>query len=287
MNKEKKTHMLRTPALLAVGSLAWLLTAPAATAQESATLVTRSGERVAGQLVDMNASGLTVRQNGRDRQLATNDVAVIEFSDAADISAEARGRLSTGGQFVVLRNGQTIEARLVDIGGAMPLRLSFETSTGPRDMSSSEIARVYLSSPPAAPADRGGQAAERTAAVQGRGGQMVLTLPGNRQWVQTDIQVQRGETLAFQTSGQVRLSPSPSDVVAPAGAKQPVGVGAPLASAQRGALLGRIDQGQPFPIGGRTSMAMPASGTLWLGINDDLVDDNGGEFQVIVSRPRR
>jgi hypothetical protein len=32
---------------------------------------------------------------------------------------------------------------------------------------------------------------------------------------------------------------------------------------------------------------MPASGKLFLGINDDVVDDNSGEFQVVIAGRRR
>ena len=38
-------------------------------AQENATLVLRSGEKVTGQLVDMGGVGFTVRVNGQERQI--------------------------------------------------------------------------------------------------------------------------------------------------------------------------------------------------------------------------
>ena len=49
-------------------------------AQESATLIMKSGERVAGQLMDLGGVGFTVRVNGQERQIPTNDVAVIDFT---------------------------------------------------------------------------------------------------------------------------------------------------------------------------------------------------------------
>ena len=50
-----------------------------------------------------------------------------------------------------------------------------------------------------------------------------------------------------------------------------------------GALIGRIDSGQPFGIGDQTSMVVPASGLLYLGVNDDNVSDNSGQFQAVIS----
>ena len=58
----------------------------------------------------------------------------------------------------------------------------------------------------------------------------------------------------------------------------------PIPNAPAGALVGRIDNGQPFLIGRNTSVRMPANGTLFLGINDDNVTDNGGDFRVLIAR---
>jgi len=56
-----------------------------------------------------------------------------------------------------------------------------------------------------------------------------------------------------------------------------------MPNAFAGALLGRIDGGLPFGIGDQTSIVAPASGLLYLGVNDDNVSDNSGQFQVVVS----
>src|SRR3954462_12752337 len=62
---------------LAVG-----LAAPAL-AQEAATVVLRSGERVSGELVDMGGSGFAVRVGGSIRRVPTGDVAVVDFGGGA------------------------------------------------------------------------------------------------------------------------------------------------------------------------------------------------------------
>ena len=52
-------------------------------------------------------------------------------------------------------------------------------------------------------------------------------------------------------------------------------------------MIGRIGNGQPFAIGNQTSIVMPAAGQLFLGVNDDGVDDNVGEFRVEITRGNR
>ena len=58
----------------------------------------------------------------------------------------------------------------------------------------------------------------------------------------------------------------------------------PVPSVGTGALIGRIGNGQPFPIGSQTRLQAPAAGQLFLGINDTHVQDNDGTFQVQIQR---
>jgi hypothetical protein len=53
-----------------------------------------------------------------------------------------------------------------------------------------------------------------------------------------------------------------------------------------GALIGRIGNGRPFGIGTQTQIEMPESGQLFFGINDSVLTDNDGAFQVEVRRIR-
>ena len=128
----------------------------------------------------------------------------------------------------------------------------------------------------------------RTGAVDTRDGQGAsdrsLIVPGNRQWTSTNIRVNQDETLRFDTTGEIRFTPNANDRAGSAGSLNHSYVsGAPLPRAFAGALIGRIDNGQPFGIGNLTSLRMPASGILYLGINDDNVGDNSGQFQVAIS----
>jgi hypothetical protein len=128
----------------------------------------------------------------------------------------------------------------------------------------------------------------RTGAADTRDGQGTpersLIVPGNRQWTPTNIRVNQGDTFGFQVTGEIRFSADPNDRAVSAGSLAHRYVpGAPLPAALAGALIGRIDNGRPFGIGNLTSLRMPASGILYLGINDDIVADNSGQFQVVIS----
>jgi hypothetical protein len=259
--------------LLAVSVLALTFTT-IAQAQENATLVLRSGERLSGQLEDLSGVGFTVKVNGVDKQIPTNDVAAIEFT-GGDVSKADWSKVTNGNQVAVLKNGQTVEGSLTDIGGSAPLRITFRTSSGDRDISSSEISQILLATP------RNANTAAATTGSSGTGSH--ITVSGQQQWTPTGIYVQRGQIVTFHSSGQIQLSADSNDVATVNGAtSQRYAPRAPLPRTLAGALIGKVGNGRPFGIGSQTSVPMPASGQLFLGVNDDGLSDNQGEFQVDV-----
>lgn len=247
-----------------------------AMAQESAIVVLRSGERVTGSIVDLNAQGFQVRVNGNDRWIGPGDIAAISFT--GDLSDADWNAVSAGTAVFVLRNGQTLTGELFDIGGTTPLRLTVRGGGGDRDLMSNEVARIIW----ARPANVTGT----TGQVSGGGPGVVV--PANQQWVSSGLTVRRGEVLTFQSTGEIRLSGDANDVAGVAGSRrQRYAGGSALPQHFAGALIGRIGNGQPFPIGDQASIPMPAGGILWLGINDDVVADNSGQFNVVISRRTR
>jgi hypothetical protein len=59
----------------------------------------------------------------------------------------------------------------------------------------------------------------------------------------------------------------------------------PVTGAAAGALIGRVGNSRAFLIGSKTdAIVMPASGTLFLGVNDNNFPDNGGAFEVRLVR---
>jgi hypothetical protein len=247
------------------------------------TIVLRSGDRVSGDLIDLNTGGFVVRVGGSDRQIATGDVAVIDFTGAPFRPAELE-RVRQGQAIAVFHSGDVFEGRLVDIGGANPLRLTFSTPGGNRDVNSSELSRVFLSRWQGMP-DAGG-ATTLPAEVPGPGqGGEGMAIPANPCWTNTARSVRQGQRVTFSGSGEIQLSADRNDLAGVGGSRTGrTSPNAPIPGGLAGALIGRVGNSRPFEIGDqRSALAMPTSGQLWLGINDDHCGDNRGEFRVQIS----
>lgn len=249
-------------------------------AQEPATLLLKNGQRMPVEVLDLNASGLTVRVNGQERAFNPNEVAMLEFA-GGPAPADAQARISAGTPLAILRNGQTIEGRLVDIGGSRPLRLTFDVAGQTRDMTSNDVAQIYFSNPGGQPVATSGQAAGQ-AAQPGAGGTSI-TVQANQQWTDTGIVVARGERVQFNASGDIMVAEGASSGVG----GSPINPGGrlPVANAGVGALIGRVGNGAPFLIGSNTTaIPMTANGRLMLGVNDEHHNDNSGSFTVSITR---
>ena len=144
----------------------------------------------------------------------------------------------------------------------------------------------------AAEFDRSGGSPGTVGAISGQPSAAIAgqTIRVNSQtrWTDTGITVQRGDILRFQTSGQIQLSDNGSDMAGPAGAlSRRMAPDAPITGVYAGALIGVI-QGYPaFAIGDQSQITAPVSGRLFLGVNDDHLPDNRGEFVVNLSVERR
>jgi hypothetical protein len=263
--------------------IALLAIATDAAAQVKATMVLRSGERLDGQLVDFSMRrGFTFRVGGQDRRVEKADVAVIDF--VGDGSAEANDfvqeQLRNGKHVIELRSGERVSGNIFDIGRRNPLRIDFDTTSGQRPFDSDDVARIYLGT------SRGGGGTPVTPADPAEPGAIVV--PGNQQWVPTGLIVRRGETISLRSSGEIQLSANSNDKARPAGAmsgrRAP---GSPLPEELAGALIARIGNDPPFALGNLNTSRMPAAGPLYLGVNDDAVGDNSGQFNVVITRPGR
>lgn len=121
-------------------------------------------------------------------------------------------------------------------------------------------------------------------------------------WVDTGIDVALGETLLFRASGEIDLQKgNPEAVCGPQGLDL-VTVDQPIPDANLGALVGkfaqlvasRVDEDSGleikdevfvlFLIGAGRVVEAPFEGRLYLGINENVLKDNAGEFTVALSR---
>ncbi len=276
---------------------------------QTATVVMRNGDRVRAEVMDMGAN-FSLRINGQDQQVPINDVVLIDFAgNGRNISQDELNKANdaSGNGFVVMRNGDTFTSRLQDITG-IPSRGMF---SGDRQIPLSEISRIYLGSVRNIPeiSDNSNQTLDSTnnnnnpdRPYRGRGnrgngnqnmrtaapaGARSVVVPSNVAWTNTGMTVTRGQWLRFEPSGEIRVSTNGDDTATAAGVRNFRLVDkAQIPTIPVGALIGRVNNGQPFSIGDTTqAFQMPADGRLFLGVNDDHLPDNSGNYVVKVWEP--
>jgi len=296
---------MRKPFLIPI--LAGMLALSAAQAfAQSATVVMRNGERVRAEVIDMGRN-FTLNVNGQTRQVPIGDIVLLDFvGDGQNVSGDEVSKVNAAnGGYVLMRNGEQFNASLQDFTGK-PLIAVFSNG---RKSNIGDVARIYMGSvnnvpgfpqasnnpaiAPTNPQDPGYRGrgrrnrdayAERSAAPANA---RSVVVPSNVQWTNTGFNVSRGQYLRFEPSGEIRLSMNGEDIAHAAGAL--TGRMAPTATIPTipvGALIGRVGNGQPFSIGDTTNaFDMPDSGRLFLGINDDHVADNSGNYVVKIWQP--
>jgi hypothetical protein len=104
-----------------------------------------------------------------------------------------------------------------------------------------------------------------------------------QRWTDTGRTVRVGDVLTFTSYGTIQMSSDPNDVATPAGSRTGRAArGAPL-RAVAGALIAKIGDSGPILVGDRRAITATTDGRLFLGVNDDHLADNTGEFDVTVS----
>ena len=102
-------------------------------------------------------------------------------------------------------------------------------------------------------------------------------------WNDSGIDVRAGQTIYFEAQGQVRWGRDRRD--GPAGERNsPSNPNRPMGNRNAAALIGKIGSGNDlFFIGDDAGpIRARSSGRLYLGINDDVLTDNSGNFRVVV-----
>lgn len=265
-------------------------TAGIASAQTRVTFLMRNGERIVGDLTYKGGADYTL--NGRD--ISASDVAVIAFipNDPTPLEVSRVPTVDNNPSELerhvfVMKDGTMIFGKLYKFSPDGNIITFDQREGGRHDVAASNISRLYIN-PAAARVVYGPiLAALSPSATVGTAGaaNANVRIPGNQQWVPTGFAVRRGETLHFNSTGEVMWTPDAADRATPRGALSRRKSGLPpVGDAPGGALVARIDNGKPFLIGNQGSVRMPANGQLFLGINDDVVTDNTGDFFVTITR---
>jgi len=121
---------------------------------------------------------------------------------------------------------------------------------------------------------------QRTGAGVGTTGDFVV-VDSSVRWTDTGINIRAGQMVTFDADGEIRLSDGRSDLARPGGSTTGRrAADSPVPSAPAGGLLARIGNGSPAYVGDRRAVRAPASGRLYLSVNDDHLADNQGEYRV-------
>jgi hypothetical protein len=108
-----------------------------------------------------------------------------------------------------------------------------------------------------------------------------VIVSGDMPWNDAGIEVRAGQTVYFEATGQVRWGKDRRD--GPAGERNsPSNPNRPMGNRNAAALIGKIGNDMFF-IGDDTgAIRVRNSGRLYLGVNDDVLTDNSGNFRVVV-----
>lgn len=110
-----------------------------------------------------------------------------------------------------------------------------------------------------------------------------VTVQARSQWTDTGIDVRAGQSVYFEATGQITWGRGRRD--GPAGERNsPENDARPLPGRPAAALIGRVgDDAGAFFIGDDTGpIRIRENGRLFLGVNDDYLPDNSGNFRVVV-----
>lgn len=181
-----------------------------------------------------------------------------------------------------LRNGQRVRGEIRSIRNGV---IEFEEDRGFRGtrilrLNRDEVARIDLDENEPAPGPSSPLGSGRPTGLREREASVLA----NVAWNDTGIDVRAGQTIYFSASGRIGWGPGRRD--GPAGeSNSPHNAGRPIPSRPAGALIAKIgnDSTDYFFVGNDTgAIRMRSSGRLYLGVNDDFLQDNSGSFRVIV-----
>jgi len=272
-------------------------------AAERCTFILTDGERISGTVAFHTSTRENLIDNdfsigvggNQERQFHYDQVAVIDFIGGTPSDTELAA-LPESGHMLSMRNGQTQRGHFVNMIGGDTVRWQDESGST-RDIPIRDVARIYLNPASAKNtfnfhANRGanaGGAANQNGSAAGRNSRIVannLAVPANTPWIDSGIDVMQGDAFRFAAQGSIVWGPNNT---ADSGGRSDVKSNSfPVKSLGVGALIAKVGAaGTPFGIGNtRGTVTMPASGRLYLGVNDDGFVDNSGSYQVTIMRGR-
>lgn len=235
-----------------------------------------------------------MRQDTRQRPArATRGASRARMRWMAMVTLAMIGGAWLSADTLVMRNGRRVNGRLVGVRGNQ-IEFEEEDRRGTnvirvdrRDISSIDFDDDDGPGRPGGPGGGGPGSGGGWGGGRPPGGgsgmrEQDVAVDAREGWNDTGILVRAGQVIRFRAVGKVRWGPGRND--GPEGEKNsPYNAGRPLPNRNAAALIGRIGEDAPFFIGDDSGeIRVRASGRLYLGINDDYLQDNAGSFRVTV-----
>jgi hypothetical protein len=187
-----------------------------------------------------------------------------------------------------LRNGRRVEGRLTGVSGN---QIEFESTGWNQRVERFDRADVERIEIQGGRYDRDDQRGDYDRDRDHGGGyspggrpsgmrQRTVSVSARNPWTSVGVDVRRGQEVYFEARGKVHWGKDRND--GPAGENHsPRNAGRPIPDRPAAALIGRVNNEDPFFIGNDSGpVRMRSSGPLQLGVNDDYLADNNGSFQV-------
>ena len=199
------------------------------------TFVMKNGDRVSGTFSYNHTDHYQLIVGGKEVSYPSDDIAMIAFV-AGDPPAGEVARLPESNDppelerhTIVLRNGDMIRGKIYDFQGD---QIIMDVRAGDRrTYSMGDTARLYISAPGARGVFKPVVQGRPGRTPGGQRGEVTVSVDSTRQWTDTGIMVNQGDSITFTASGEVRIDP-----------RSPVGPDGSAAFARRNGDDRRIDR---------------------------------------------
>ena len=117
------------------------------------------------------------------------------------------------------------------------------------------------------------------------GGDTDVSIPADRAWTDTGMEVGVGDVVTVRSSGEIVHDTALPNPVGPDGdVESELRQCNVIVDVNHAALIGRVgDEGVPFLVGASSQFTADHSGILYLGINDVGVQNNTGSFTSVIT----
>ena len=179
---------------------------------------------------------------------------------------------------LIMRDGTRVRGELIAVrSGTIEFEEQRSSGSGRTlRVNRSEVVRIEFDDRDSSSSSSGG----------GRAGGMrerSVIVSANTAWNDTGIDVRQGQTIYFESTGTITWGPSRRD--GPEGERNsPSNPNRPMPNRPAAALIGKVGSGNDsFFVGDDTgAIRVRNGGRLYLGVNDDVLNDNRGNFRVTV-----